>query len=57
MIDFNDLCHVVPVDEINGHRPIDCHCHPQLSDEDYEVVVHNSFDGREAFEEGERKLS
>lgn len=33
-----------------------CKCKPTLDDE-YMVITHNSFDGREAFENGERFAS
>lgn len=44
--------HVMPTME--DHLFVDCPCHPAAADG---IVTHNSFDGREAFERGERKRS
>ena len=44
--------HIVPTDEL--HAVDNCHCQPV--EDDY-LVIHNSFDGREKFERGERKVS
>lgn len=47
--------HVVPLNDLREHetdRP--CWCSPR---EDDGVIVHNSMDGREFYERGERKLS
>jgi hypothetical protein len=46
--------HVYPVDDLREHTSTDCWCRPT---DDDGVVVHNSLDGRELYEEGERKLS
>lgn len=55
----NELLHVVPVDDLRDHstdvrKP--CWCNPE-HDEENNLVVHNSMDGREKFETGERKMS
>ena len=49
---------VWPVDDlkphvVNGGR---CWCHPKYDEQD-DIVIHNSMDGREKFETGERKPS
>jgi hypothetical protein len=44
--------HVMPNGEI--HHLFDCPCHPESDDG---VIVHHSFDGREDFETGARKVS
>ena len=44
--------HILPIGE--EHSTEDCPCNP-LEDED--LIIHNSFDGRETFERGERKPS
>lgn len=49
--------HVIPVDDDEPHYFRGCRCHPVLEDEDPPIYVHNSFDGREAFESGIRKPS
>lgn len=52
---MTDALHVLPRGDIRDHylQP-SCPCHPMEEDG---VIVHNSFDGREAFETGERSLS
>lgn len=46
---------VLPVDDSGYHSPHRlCRCKPEF---DSGVIVHNSFDGREPFETGERKVS
>jgi hypothetical protein len=48
--------HVVPVNDLREHIEdgIKCWCKPH---EETGVIVHNSMDGREKFETGERKPS
>jgi hypothetical protein len=46
--------HVYPVHDLRAHVPINCWCHPK---EDEGVVVHNSLDRRELYEQGILKLS
>ena len=46
--------HVYPVDDLREHAVTDCWCGP-LDDDD--IVIHNSLDGREIYERGERKMS
>ena len=47
--------HVIPINDLKEHKEsIDCWCNPNIEDE---IVVHNSMDGREKYETGERKLS
>jgi hypothetical protein len=50
--------HVLPVGDLKPHDLSDrCWCSPER-DENYDnVVIHNSADGREAFERGERQVS
>lgn len=47
--------HLIPVGDTQDHMDEDCPCQPVLSE--FNVLNHNSFDGREAFEEGERQVS
>lgn len=47
--------HLIPVGDTADHMDEDCPCSP-VRDE-LGLWNHNSFDGREAFEEGERKAS
>ncbi len=45
--------HVLPNDE--QHYETECSCRPEVNSDG--LIIHNSFDGREAFENGERKPS
>lgn len=47
--------HVIPVDEAEQHAYSGCPCHPW--EDVHGTIVHQSFDGREKFETGERKPS
>ena len=46
--------HVVPVDDLREHSVTDCWCCPT---DDDGIMVHNSLDGREQYERGERRVS
>ncbi len=48
--------HVVPIDDLREHIEDNdrCWCRPRVED-DGMVIVHNSMDGREKYETGERK--
>ncbi|MGP0076188.1 MAG: hypothetical protein ACLPWF_30065 [Bryobacteraceae bacterium] len=46
--------HVYPINDLRKHSLRDCWCRPF---DDEGVTVHNSLDGREQYERGERKLS
>jgi hypothetical protein len=46
--------HVCPVNDLREHLLTDCWCGPT---DDDGLVVHNSLDGREFYERGERKPS
>lgn len=46
--------HIVPLNDLREHEPTpQCWCMPTPDDE-HDVWVHHSLDGREAFETGER---
>jgi len=49
-----DGTHVYPVNDLREHSVTDCWCGPV---DDDGIVVHNSRDGREMYERGERKVS
>jgi hypothetical protein len=50
--------HVIPVCDLRPHEIQDpCWCHPERDEDNNFVVNHNSLDGREAFERGERQVS
>lgn len=51
---INGIKHFIPDDDIEKHYNVDCPCHPEPDTELPDVMVHNSFDGREAFEAGTR---
>ncbi len=55
---MSDIYHVVPIDDLREHSTdsdVVCWCKPV--EDEYGVIVHNSMDGREKYEIGERKLS
>ena len=54
-----NIIHVLPVNDLREHEEkTECWCSPQ---HEYvgagEVVIHNSMDGRELYERGERLLN
>lgn len=55
------IWHVVPINDLREHETSDartCWCRPRVEIEGIcWILVHNSLDGREAFEEGRRKPS
>lgn len=51
--------HVAPINDLYPHDSTEfCKCDPFMDEDDDEttIVVHNSFDGREAYETGQRKM-
>jgi hypothetical protein len=46
--------HVIPNNDFREHSLTDCWCRPE---DDDGVIIHHSFDRRELYEYGERKLS
>ncbi len=50
------IAHVYPVKDTRAHLTENCWCNP-MHDEEHEIIVHNSADGREAIETGQRKPS
>lgn len=52
---FHKILHVVPVNDTREHEALlECWCCPQQDDENEDVYIHRSADGREDFEEGRR---
>lgn len=52
--------HVWPINDLREHRLEEdgvCWCNPIEDEEEPNVIVHNSMDGREDYENGKRKLS
>jgi len=49
-----DGTYVYPVNYLREHAVTDCWCSPV---DDDGIVVHNSLDGREMYERGDRKVS
>jgi len=50
------ITHIYPMGDLRDHQiSKKCWCSPKV--EDGSLVIHNSMDGREAFETGERKPS
>ena len=55
--DVEGIYHIYPTDDLRDHESsANCWCKPQ-SDENDRLFIHNSMDGREKFETGERKYS
>lgn len=50
--------HVLPVNDLREHiESEECWCRPRIEDEpNGQVIVHNSMDGRELVERGERQV-
>ena len=49
--------HVIPIGDLREHEDSDtCWCRPRRDDEEPSVVIHNSMDQRETYENG-RKMS
>ena len=47
--------HVIPLNDLREHdEDCNCWCHPTEDDEYDDLYIHNSMDGREKFESGER---
>ena len=55
----NGQAHVTPIGDLREHEfTMTCWCHPEVDDEFcIPILTHNSADGREKFETGERKMS
>lgn len=57
----DQVFHIVPQNDLREHKcnRLECWCNPILANQDEGgyIIVHNSMDGREKFETGERKLS
>jgi hypothetical protein len=49
-----DGTHVYPVNDLREHSVTNCWCEPV---DDDGIMVHNSLDGRELYERGERQIS
>lgn len=54
---MNELTHIYPVNDLREHitTGTECWCNPEI-DEEYNLVIHNSADERESYEQG-RKLN
>jgi hypothetical protein len=51
--------HIIPDEDLKPHSTTQCECKPMVEDFENGAVLHthNAFDGREAYETGERKVS
>ena len=51
-----EVVHVYPLNDLRDHivEGRDCWCHPEY-DEEHDLLIHNSLDGREKYETGELK--
>lgn len=49
--------HVIPINDLREHEAsAECWCNP-TPDEEHDLFVHHSLDGREAYETGEKRPS
>lgn len=47
--------HIIPINDLREHAiSSSCWCNPDIED-DGDMIVHNSMDGREHYETGERR--
>jgi hypothetical protein len=52
---MKDIYHVIPLNDLKPHtESVNCKCVPSVQ-EGGKLIVHNSYDGREFFEESEQK--
>ena len=52
---MSDIYHVLPIDDLQSHEESkDCACEPRIEDN---IIVHNSYDGREIIEEAVRVMN
>jgi hypothetical protein len=50
--------HIVPAGDLRDHdTSVACWCRPFRDEECHSLIIHNSMDGRELYERGERKPS
>lgn len=57
-MDKQGFTHMVPIDDDSEHRYGDeCECNPKRDQDTPHMLVHNSYDGREAYETGYKKVS
>lgn len=55
VFEYHGSVHVIPLDDEREHySDAECNCQPVYSDGCY---IHNSYDGREAYELGEKQVS
>ena len=55
---MSEYIHVIPLNDLREHESNrECWCHPRPDDEEHDVIVHQSLDGRETYETGERLKS
>ena len=53
-----DIWHVLPINDLRDHiESPNCWCRPKRDEEDQRIIIHNSMDNRELYEEGQRKKS
>jgi len=53
MLTKSDIVHVLPINDLHPHvESALCDCNPKIK-EGGRLIIHNSYDGREVFEEAE----
>lgn len=52
--DHVGMFHVFPINDLKEHTCVDCWCKPEVDNEAPGLLVHNSMDKREEYEEGRK---
>jgi hypothetical protein len=55
-VGVEEFIHVMPLNDLKPHIYINCKCNPRVDDEYPNVIVHNSYDGREFYEKDNKNL-
>ena len=51
------MIHIIPINDLEEHiESSTCKCNPTYCNKDGEIIIHNSFDGRELLENKNNQL-
>lgn len=56
-LDENGFIHIIPLDDLGVHHEVDCACNPEVDEQCEIILLHNAFDKREKYENGELKFN
>lgn len=51
-----NFVHVMPHKDLKPHTYIDCKCNPRVDKENPNLIIYNSYDGREFYEKDNKNL-